>query len=1004
MMEPPSETPVNSQQPSSSQPDSTNTPNNAQSPSSQRPDSLCASAHMQQSLLINPGTGVCNRTVEVCDAIVALIPQADTCNVVTDSQLAALTGEIDLNNSGITSLQSGDFAGLTSLSSLTLSRNMLTTLPSDIFSGLVGLESLSLSHNRLTMLSANIFSGLPRLNELRLNNNLFTTLPANMFTGLVNLKTLRLQANALTSVAENMFRGLSNLEILDLEFNELTSLPTKIFDGLDLWFLGLEGNRLRVLQAGLFDSVGIDLTLDLSHNELTTLGAGVFANLADVVFLDLAHNRLQSLPAGIFAGLTNMKQLFLEENPGTTFTITMEIQRVGDTNKIVVVVAEGAPFSMTTTISAVGGVLEGGVTTVTVPVGKTTSDEITVTPLDGATVSLGAAPKRPPKNLGYRTAVGSPFGTTSELTRSVNRPPELSVADAKAKEATGTMISFVVTMSKISSSTVKVDYETSDGTATAGEDYIYTSDTLTFLPGDTSKTVQVEILDDSIDDDGETFTLTLSNPSGGNARLRDAVATGTIENTNPVPQAWLARFGRTVASQAVDTITNRLERGGTSHLTVAGLSFTDGKGLPWSREDLETPITALAWTADEPDSMTRSMTGRDVLLGSSFQFSSKAGYGDSAFTAWGRLSTSTFDADADNVHLDSTVTSGFLGADVEGSSWLAGVVVSLSESEGDYTFQESSDRGDVEGSLTSLWPFMRLDLSDKVDVWGLAGYGTGELKLSHHLGSGHVRTYRPDIDMRMIALGARGDVLSAHEPGDLKLALRVNSFWVRTTSDTVHESGSSLLASEADASRLQFLAEGSWDLVMDSGTLMPSLELGIRMDGGDAETGTGIEVSTGFRYWREGFSIDGKVHALVAHEESGYKEWGAAGAVRIQPGKSGRGLSLMLSPSWGAVTGYADRLGSFTHVQGLVPEGEFDPEMRLNAKIGYGIGLTTLQGMVAPYMEVSIADQNVQTWHMGAKGELMSGTELLFEVTRHERGRQDQGAADSLMLRLRKGW
>ena len=1004
MMEPPGETPGNSQQPSMGQPDSSNTPGNSQSPSSQRPDSLCASAHTQPSLMMNPGTGVCTRTIAVCDAIVALIPQADTCDVVTDNQLAALTGELDLNDSGITSLQSGDFAGLTSLKTLTLSRNMLTTLPANIFSGLTRLESLSLSHNRLTTLSADMFSGLTRLNNLRLNNNQFMTLPANIFTGLASLKTLRLQANVLTSVSENMFRGLANLETLDLEFNELTSLPTRIFDGLDLWFLGLEGNRLRVLQAGLFDSVGIDLTLDLSHNELTTLGDGVFANLEDVVFLDLAHNKLQSLPAGIFVGLTGMKQLFLEENPGATFTLTMEIQRVGTTNKVVVVVEEGAPFNMTTTISAVGGVLEGGVTTVTVPIGKTMSDEITVTPLSGATVSLGAAPARPSKNLGYRTAVGPPYGATSSLTRSVDRRPELSVADARAKEAAGATMAFVVTMTPASSSAVEVDYQTSDGTATAGEDYMSVMGKLTFLPGQTTKTVSVEVLNDTLDDSGETFTFTLSNPKGGNARLGDAVATGTIENTDSVSQAWLARFGRTIAGQAVDTITSRLEHGNASHLTVAGLSFRDGKGLPGQRKDLEAPLTTLAWTADEPVSMTRSMTGRDVLLGSSFQFSSEDGPGDSAFTAWGRLSTSTFDADTDDVRLDSTVTSGFLGADVEGSSWLAGVVVSLSESEGDYTFEEGRDRGDVEGSLTALWPFMRLDVSDKVDVWGLAGYGTGELKLSQHLGSGLVKTYRPDIDMRMIALGAHGDILSAREPGDLTLALRVNSFWVRTTSDTVHESDGGLLDSEADVSRLQFLAEGSWDLVMDSGTLVPSLELGVRLDGGDAETGTGVEVGTGFHYWGEGFSIDGKVHALVAHEESGYEEWGAAGAVRIQPGKSGRGLSLMLSPSWGVVTSHADRLGSFTHVQGLVPESEFDPEMRLNAKIGYGIGLTTPQGMVAPYMEVSIADQNVQTWHMGAKGELISGAELLFEVTRHERETQDRSAADSLMFHMRKDW
>ena len=54
--------------------------------------------------------------------------------------------------------------------------------------------------------------------------------------------------------------------------------------------------------------------------------------------------------------------------------------------------------------------------------------------------------------------------------------------------------------------------------------------------------------------------LTLSNPFGPN--VSDGQATGTIENDDPMPMAWLARFGRTVGSQAVDAVTTRLEAGG----------------------------------------------------------------------------------------------------------------------------------------------------------------------------------------------------------------------------------------------------------------------------------------------------------------------------------------------------------------------------------------------------------------------------------------------------------
>ena len=81
--------------------------------------------------------------------------------------------------------------------------------------------------------------------------------------------------------------------------------------------------------------------------------------------------------------------------------------------------------------------------------------------------------------------------------------------------------------------TVTVDYAASDGTATAPADYASTSATLTFAVGETSKTVSVAIVDDSVEDDGETFTLTLSNASG--ATIADASATGTIRNTEETP-------------------------------------------------------------------------------------------------------------------------------------------------------------------------------------------------------------------------------------------------------------------------------------------------------------------------------------------------------------------------------------------------------------------------------------------------------------------------------------
>ena len=136
-------------------------------------------------------------------------------------------------------------------------------------------------------------------------------------------------------------------------------------------------------------------------------------------------------------------------------------------------------------------------------------------------------------------------------------PPGLSVADTRVHEAPGATLDFAVTMARASSSTVTVDYASADGTATAGEDYTAASGTLTFAPGETAKTVPVEVIDDGHDEGEETLTLTLSNPSGGNAWLADAEATGIIENTDAMPKAWLARFGRTVAEQVIEAAEGR---------------------------------------------------------------------------------------------------------------------------------------------------------------------------------------------------------------------------------------------------------------------------------------------------------------------------------------------------------------------------------------------------------------------------------------------------------------
>ena len=605
--------------------------------------------------------------------------------------------------------------------------------------------------------------------------------------------------------------------------------------------------------------------------------------------------------------------------------------------------------------------------------------EITIDPVSKADLRVGIAAPASCSDIGAVCTEDNELLSNS-ISKTIQGPPSLSVADARVREAANATVDFTVTLSRGASETVTVDYATSDGTATAGEDYTSTSGTLTFAAGETSKTVQVPVLDDSIDEGEETFTLTLSNASGGNTWLNDSTATGTIENDDPMPKAWLARFGRTVASQAIDAVGGRLEGDSSTHVTVGGqpLSLSGEPVDPEADEEVRNVLEALS-LADESGGTTRSMSGREALIGSSFQVSSNGGAGAPSWTAWGRFATGGFEADVDGTRMDGSVTTGFLGVDVGAGRWLTGIALGLSEGEGDYALIESEDRGDVESSLTGFYPYVRLGLTDNVDVWGLAGWGEGELTLTQAANANRAqeRTYTTDISMRMGAVGARGEALSPTEPGDLTVAVKSDAFWVRTTSERVP----GLMGAEADVTRMRLLVEGSRNFESESGALVPSIEVGVRHDGGDAETGTGIEAGAGLRYSSGHLSIEGSVRTLVAHEESGYEEWGASGAIRLSPNASGRGLSLTVAPSWGAVGGGTGQLWSVTDPQGLARDREFEAERRLEAEVGYGLSVPRNHGVVTPYAGLSVWEARNRAWRTGARWQLAPELALGLEVS-----------------------
>ncbi|MYK68326.1 MAG: hypothetical protein F4020_01785, partial [Gammaproteobacteria bacterium] len=545
----------------------------------------------------------------------------------------------------------------------------------------------------------------------------------------------------------------------------------------------------------------------------------------------------------------------------------------------------------------------------------------------------------------------------------------LSVADAGVAEGEGPVI-FTVRLSEAAADTVEVGYATADGTATAPADYAATSGTLAFAPGETAKTVSVPVPDDAMDEGTETFTLALSDPQpeamATFATEADRTATGRIENTDPLTTAWLARFGRSVASQTVLAVTERLAMPGDagSHVTLGGrrvpldeAAWRDhGTDAPPEAEDAFETLAALAArggdAAEGADTGGRPMTWGELLLASAFHVASRGGdgAGETRRAVWGRAGVERFGNRTGGLPVDGEVVTGVFGADRRHGRRIAGVALSLGKGTGRMRPRGMGLEYALESRMAAVSPYVRIDLSDRMSAWGLAGWGRGDLTLVQRRdASGEdgasAQTYRTGLSMAFGAFGGRAELLAAAEGDGFGLALKGDALLVRTGSGAVEVAGlGRLAAGDARSSRLRVALEGSRRIALDGGgTLPPSLEVALRHDGGDAETGAGVEVGVGIAYAgpSSGTVADLRARTLVAHAGRGYRERGVSGALRIAPDRRGRGLSVTLSSGAGAEAGGADVVWSARDAAALVPGAAADGSARLDGEVGWGMPFRT---------------------------------------------------------------
>ena len=572
----------------------------------------------------------------------------------------------------------------------------------------------------------------------------------------------------------------------------------------------------------------------------------------------------------------------------------------------------------------------------------------------------------------------------------------ISVQDAKAREGTDDNLKFPVTLDQAAKATVTVDYATADGTAKAKSDYKAVRGTLTFKHGETAQTVLVKVRDDSRDEGTETLALHLSNATG--AIIDDGKAVGFIINSDPMPQAWLAHFGRTAAEHVLEAVEQRLS-GTVAPTAVLAGHVLGAADTPVSASELSasemlarngpSPRQTGAWQ-EQPSSMTFS----ELVAGSSVHV--PAG-GDGRWAVWGRGGWSRFDTSAGDLGLAGEVITATAGADYEHGRTLAGLALAYSTGRGVYEHAAAKHDDEVHSTLLSVHPYLRLTLHEQLAVWGLLGYGiVGDLKLDSTRATEAIET---DAGLLMGAFGVRGTLVPAAPAGGFELTAKGDALLLSMNSDAVD----GLPAAYAEVARSRLLLNAAYrNAPLLGGVLSPALELGGRYDGGDAERGAGLVVGASLNYglpaW--GLTLNATGRGVLTHASEGFAQWGGGGALILDPGAPGRGLALRVAPYWGHASASAEDLwsASASHLQ-TPAAAQAAPGARLAAELSYGLEMPRDGALVTPYAGMELADRGAASARVGGRLSVDPGLTVTLEGLRNDAAEPHVGPDYSLLLR-----
>ena len=477
---------------------------------------------------------------------------------------------------------------------------------------------------------------------------------------------------------------------------------------------------------------------------------------------------------------------------------------------------------------------------------------------------------------------------------------------------------------------------------------------------------------------------------------------------NALNEAILPEIARAMTDNTVNAITQRVERaaagpavttvtldGKTVSLTALAKSDTLAGALDDQSTGVASLLSGIARTA------TNKSWRLDRALGnSSFVMPMTSQNMISRLTLWGGGDYRNLSGETNTLDWDGDILSYRVGADAQVSDRvLAGVAVSWQSGEFDYADNTTSTtgRGAYEVEQTSVHPYLGWTAADgRLSLWATLGYGFGDVVLDDP----DIDTQTSDLITRSVAVGGSGDLLQAGAT-----TLRIKGQLQHTQ---VEVEGNTDLLRELtlDARRIRVALEGTHEYQFANGArLAPTVEVGLRQDGGDGRTGSGAEVGGGLRFTDtvHGLTVESRGRVLLAHSGN-YQDWGVGGTIRFAPGQAGRGMAFSLVPSYGAT---ASRVASlWAQELAVSPTANAASPTPRNGKmdvdLSYGLAWARADALITPYSRLSLTNTDTHAYRVGSRLQMQDGLAFNLEALRREA--VTKPVEHGILLKLQLDW